>query len=95
MDKPASTDTACPAPVHPQLLEHWCRPHPPAGFPKLIAFKIPVQTPTGLGRKWFMEFYNPNTGVFASEVEVTYIDWPWRQGYLPTESDWDFIDVMH
>lgn len=94
MDNLTTASAERPSPAHPQLVEHWTRPCAPVGFPKLVAFQIPVRTPTGVGKKWFMEFYNPDTGVFASEIEVTYIDWPWREGYMPTEGDWDFIGVM-
>lgn len=82
------------SPIHAQLIAGWHLSTGPSDFPLLVALHVPVRTQHGLHRKWFIEFYNPDTGMFACEEdEHARAPWPFVQDFEPEVDDWEQIGI--
>lgn len=76
---------------HDAFVQSWERPVPPPDFPNLVA--VVRSLPGTRSLRWELDFFNAETGRYASAVREVSIPWPWRDGFLPLDGDWCEIGI--
>lgn len=73
-----------------KLIPGWTAPAAPRRFPALTA----VWFATLFGGEWHLDYSRleesqPTGRLFASDADACpSIDWPWQEGFMPTNADW-------